>query len=289
MVEVNYKDTFLADDLNRILSDKQTAEYLDGVFSVIRNIVGYTTIVNDMVFAEVMKSEPDKNVIVEIFNECDKKLNILLDSITEAHQLVSQTHITDLTQNPVIDFSDKVQDAFDKAKKLLAGNFKLQSDIEPFVFSYASETDVEILLSGMIYKVIIYEIPPAVISVSLKKNEEGDRATLSVSGLSDGSLPVVKSLSETEILMQTSAMMSLFAHRFCEAMGGFGTVTEGDKGLELTVEMDIVPDWETPRDLHMSASVDFKFDNERFSPTTLKLDRFSNRKTYSRDQKKEER
>jgi hypothetical protein len=286
MRELNYKDTFIADDLMRILSDRQTAEYLDGVFSVIRNIVGYTSIVNDMMFAEIMKGEPDKNIITDVFNECDKKLNELLDTITEAHQLVSRTHISDLSQKKIIDFSDKLQKSFDSAKELLDGSFTLKSKIEPYIFAYGSETDIEILLSGMIHGVITYEIPPAIITVSLSKNEEGNRAFLTVSGESDGSVTEIKLPTETEILMHTDKMKSIFARRFCEEANGFGIVTEGDKGLDLSIEMDIISEFEMPAGLRMSAPLDFKFENKRFSPMTLKLDRFSNRKTYSVTDKK---
>jgi hypothetical protein len=286
MRELNYKDTFLADDLMRILSDRQTAEYLDGVFSVIRNIVGYTSIVNDMMFAEIMKSEPDKNVITDVFNQCDRKINELLDSITEAHQLVSRTHISDLSQKTIVDFSDKLQESFDSAKELLDGSFTLKSKIEPYIFAYGSETNIEILLSGMIYKVITYEIPPAIITVSLSKNEEGNRAFLTVTGESDGSLPEIKPPTETEILMQTDKMQSIFARRFCEEANGIGTATEDDTGLELSIEMDIISEFEMPAGLRMSAPLDFKFENKRFSPMTIKLDRFSNRKTYANTDKK---
>jgi hypothetical protein len=278
---VNYKDTFLADDLNRILSDNQTAEYLDGVFSVIRSIVGYTSIVNDMVYAELMKDKIDKNVVTGIFNECDKKLSSFLNTITEAHQLVSKNHITDLSDRIVVSLSDEINSAFEKSKELLGGVFTLKADIEPYVLTYAAKTDIEILLSGMIYKVITYEIPPAVITIGLKKSESGERATISVIGESDGSTPEIPSKTETDILMHTDTMSSIFVRRFCETVSGIGSSKDTDRGLELSVEMDIIPDWDMTKNLRLSSGCQFNFENKRFSPTTIKLKRFSKQKTYN--------
>jgi hypothetical protein len=278
---VNFKETFLADDLNRILSDNQTAEYLDGVFSVIRTIVGYTSIVNDMVFAEMMKDNIDKNVLIGIFNECDSKLTGLLNTITEAHQIVSKTHITDLADKTITSLSDSIETICEKIVELLEGVFTVKSDIEPFILTYASKTDIEILVSGMVYKVIGYEIPPGVITISLKKNEDGKRAVITVNGESDGSLPEIPAKTEVEELMHIDTMSSIFVRRFCESVSGIGSSTETDTGLTLSIEMDIIPDWDMTHNLRLSSGCSFNFENKRFSPTAMKLGRFSKHKTYS--------
>jgi hypothetical protein len=278
---VNYKDTFLADDLNRILSDNQTAEYLDGIFSVIRSIVGYTSIVNDMVFAEMMKDNIDKTILITIFNEADQKLTGLLNTITEAHQLVSKNHITDLADKTINSLSDELSEIYDKVKELLKGVFTVKADIEPFILTYASKTDLEILVSGMVYKVIKYEIPPETITITLKKNENEKRAVISVSGESGGSLPEIPDETEIDKIMYTDTMSSIFVRRFCETVAGIGSTKETDTGLSLSIEMDIIPDWDMPHNLRLSAGCSFNFENKRFSPTTMKLGRFSKQKTYT--------
>jgi uncharacterized protein (UPF0218 family) len=277
---VNYKETFLVDELNRILTDQQTAEYLDGIFSVIRSIVGYTSIVNDMVFSEMMKDKVDKKVLITVFNEADEKLTGLLNTITEAHQLVSKTHITDLADKTITGLSDELSLISDKVTELLQDMFTIKSDIEPFILTYASKTDLEILVSGMVYKVINYEIPPGTIKISLKKNEDGKRAAITVTGESDGNLPEIPPETEIDKLMHTDTMSRIFVRRFCESVAGIGSTAETDKGLSLSIEMDIIPDWDMTKNLRLSSGCSFNFENKRFSPTTMKLGRYSKQKTY---------
>jgi hypothetical protein len=279
---MNYRETFLTDDLNRILSDRQTADYLDGIFSVIRTIVGYTTIVNDLTYSEIMKDTPDKNRLIDILNESDNKLSQLLSTITDAHQIVGKTHISDLTPKTVFDFSDETFKAFTKAKAVLEGIFTVNADIEPYIFSDTTRSDVEILITDMVYKVIMYEISPAVIDIKLAKTPDGKRAVLSVEGKSDGNALVIPAEGETESLMHLEAVKTIFVNKFCESCAGIGKDEEKETGLLLSLEMDIIPEWEMGQNLRLNSKMNFDFENKRFSPVTVALSKYSKHKTYKK-------
>jgi hypothetical protein len=277
---MNYRETFLTDDLNRILTDRQTAEYLDGVFSVIRSIVGYTTIVNDLAYSEILKDNPDRNRLIDVLNESDGKLSDLLNTITDAHQIVSKTHISDLSGRTIFDLSDETSRVCKKIQSILAGTFVINADIEPYIFSDAMKSDIEILLSDMVKKVIMYEIPPAVINVTLAKKPDGKRAVLTIEGKADGSLPHLPRETETSTLMHTEAIKAIFAEKFCETVGGIGTDVDTDTGLHLSLEMDIIPEWDMGQSLRLHSPVNFDFENKRFSPAALAFKKFASGLTY---------
>jgi hypothetical protein len=285
---LNYRETFSADDIGKILGDRQTAEYLDGVFSVIRSIIGYSTIVSDILFSEIVKDDPDKNVMVEVLNESYGKMTDLLGDITNAHQIVYETHISDLSENVPISFSDAISETAALAQELLEGAFEINAETENDIFTAASAADAEILMTDLLYHVISYEIPPSKIEIKLERNENGERAVLTVRGAAGNAVNTVPAETESSKLMKTEEVARIFERKFCENVNGLIFEKETDTGLVITVELDIISEQRAAEYAGVRSKIDFNAANKRFSPVTLILSKFNPKKTYVLPPKKTE-
>jgi hypothetical protein len=279
---LNYKETLLTEDIGKILGDRQTAEYLDGVFSVIRSIVGYSTVVCDVLYKEILKDKPDKQTIIEVLNESHAKMAQLLGDITDAHQLVYETHITDLAEKKAISLTESVEDTAERIREMLHCFAEVTFFAEPDLYAAVDKTDIEIILTDMVYRVISYDITPSNVKISLERSENGKRAVLIVQGVvgggSDKEMPLQ---SETAGLVRSDEVAKIFARNFCESVNGLSIETESDEGLTISLEIDTVTDpvFSMSSDLRDKIGIDFT--NKRFSPAAVKFARFRENDTYT--------
>ncbi|MDR0992803.1 MAG: hypothetical protein LBL87_07940 [Ruminococcus sp.] len=277
---MNYKETFLAEDIAKILGNRETAEYLDGVFSVIRSIVGYSTIVCDVLYKEILKENPDKQTVIEVLNESHSKMAELLGDITDAHQLVYKTHITDSAEKVSVNISEIIDETAKKIRKMLEGIVDIEFLTERDIYVAAPKTDVEIILTDMIYRIISYEITPATLRISLERTENGKRAVLSAQGIADGEDRELPSESHNASLMRTNDVARIFARKFCESVNGLILENETDEGMTISLELDTVHAPDCSMCSKVKDRLDIEFVNTRFSPAAVKLAKFSKYRHY---------
>jgi hypothetical protein len=271
----------LAEDIGKILGDRQTAEYLDGVFSVIRSIVGYSTVVCDVLYKEILKENPDKQTIIEVLNESHAKMAQLLGDITDAHQLVYETHITDLAEKKTVSLTESVEDTAERIREMLHCFVEVTFFAEPDLYAAVDKTDIEIILTDMVYRVISYDVTPAAVKISLERSENGKRAVMTVQGVIGGSEKELPLPSETAGLVRSDEVAKIFARKFCESVNGLSIETESDEGLTISLELDTVTDpvFSMSSDLRDKIGIDFT--NKRFSPAAVKFARFRENDTYT--------
>jgi hypothetical protein len=250
-------------------------------------MIGYSTIVSDTLFKEISKDEPNKEIIVDVLNESYKKMSELLGDITNAHQIVYETHITDLIKNTPTNLSDTLRDSAEKAKELLEGVLQININTENDIYTAASKTDIEILLTDLLYRIISYEIPPSVININLEQSEDNTRALLTINGEAGETAYTAPPETESAKLMKTSESASIFERKFCENVNGLIIENETDKGLVITVEADILSEPGAFGHNGIRNQIEFEAVNERFSPVTLILSKFNPKKTYVLPQKDE--
>jgi hypothetical protein len=274
--EKSFPDLISRDELASALEDPRIRSYLEGVFTMIRAIVGYQTSMNDFLANELQKERPDRVAINAILSENDSKMMDFLGSITDAHHLLSRTE-----ESPgICNFSEAMQNIAAKLTMLFENTISITTDIAPNIYAQIDRISVEIAVSNLIEELITYRKPPAAIKISLaplvRSRPKFPEATLTLSSLSPGKYKVA-GLSEAAVAIRAPEFSDLFIKDFCRKLEATIKRREQSKGLEISVRLRTV---KTDIPIILASESRFEFDNARFSPIATKLAKYVRRPRY---------
>ncbi|MDR0903564.1 MAG: hypothetical protein LBM59_02915 [Ruminococcus sp.] len=265
---------FFRAELESVLKDPAARSYLDGLFNMIRNIVGHTTAMDDFILSELKKDNPDFPKIKKTLIENETRLMGYLGSITDAHHLLSALDNPDREGD--INVSETLTDISEKFSRLFGRNIEVRSTIEKDVFATIDKVSFEIAVSDYVEHLLNADNPPARLDIGLKLLSE-TRAELAVKSYPGGKYSIPPR-TETEAAVHTSDFTGIFLENFLHALEGtlrFENQPDGENVVIL--EFAVKP----PDKLRLnSREVVFEFDNIRFSPAAAKLTKYFKKLTF---------
>jgi hypothetical protein len=273
----NNSNELSREELASALEDPRVRAYLEGVFTMIRAMVGYTTSMNDFLAAELQKERPDRVAVNAILSENDAKMMDFLASITDAHHLMSRTD-----DNPgLCNFTEALQNIGAKLKMLFEDTVVIETDIAPDIFAAVDRVTLEIAVSNLVEELITYRKPPATIRITLEPvtttRLKFPMAKLTLTSVSPGKYRV-PGLSETAVAIRAPEFADLFMKDFCRKLSGTLKHRATPSGLEISFTFRTILS-ETP--LILASDPRFEFDNARFSPVAAKLFKYVRRPRYT--------
>ncbi|MDR0986451.1 MAG: hypothetical protein LBL98_01985 [Ruminococcus sp.] len=265
---------FFRAELKSVLKDPAVRAYLDGIFNMIRNIVGHTTAMDDFILTEINKDTPDIAKIKKTLVENESRLMGYLGSITDAHHLLSALDNPDREGD--INVSETLTDIAEKFSRVFGRNIELTSTIEKDLFAGIDRVSFEIAVSDFVEHLLISGNPPAEIDISLR-SISGNRAELVIKSVPGGRYTIPE-CTETEAAVHTADFAGVFIENFIHTLDGalrFENKPNGENSV--IFEFAVKP----PSELHLySRETVFEFDNARFSPAAAKLTRYFKRLSF---------
>jgi hypothetical protein len=262
--------------LKDILTDGYATNYLNGVFTLIRNIVGYTSSVNDFINSELKKKTPNIKAISTVLCESDDRMTDLLASIIDAHQLI---YTVEETLPPkTVSLSETVESIASKIAFILEGIVVIKTDIKDGIYADLQKTSLEIVLTDIVDEMMKSSDKPSEIDIKLtlsQKDEKKAKLTLTASESTIGNTAktVVFPHTETAEIMYLPTFQAAFTEQFCTVTGC--EIIHEDKTYTL-----ILPCCEAPEPATICATKVFEFNNIRFSPASVRLRKYSGKKRY---------
>ncbi|MDR0986563.1 MAG: hypothetical protein LBL98_02550, partial [Ruminococcus sp.] len=200
------ENPFYRAELESVLKDPTVRNYLDGIFNMVRNIVGHTTAMDDFILSEINKDNPDFEKIKKILLENETRLMGYLGSITDAHHLLSALDNPD--RGGSIDVSETLSEIAEKFSRVFNRNIEVYSTIEKSIFAEIDKVSFEIAVSDFVEHLIMNENPPAKIDISLTLLSR-DRAKLTVKSAPGGRY-TIPPRTETEAAVHTADFVGIF-------------------------------------------------------------------------------
>jgi hypothetical protein len=264
------------EELESAIEDPRIRSYLEGVFTMIRAMVGYSTSMNDFLAAELQKERPDRIAVNAILSENDAKMMDFLGSITDAHHLMSRTD-----GNPgLCNFSESLENICAKLKMLFEKSMEIETDIKPGIFAAIDRVTLEIAVSNFVEELIIFRKPPASIRISLeplaraKTRQSAAKLVVAATAAAKYRVP---GLSETAVSIRAPEFANFFMKDFIRKLSGNIRRKTTPAGLEITFAFQTL---RTDTPLILAADNRFEFDNARYSPIAAKLGKYARRSRY---------
>jgi hypothetical protein len=262
--------------LKDLLNDGYVTNYLNGVFTLIRNIVGYTSSVNDFVNSELKKTSPNIKAITAVLSESDDRMTDLLASIIDAHQLVYTAEEKAAPQT--ISLSETVEHIALKIASILEGQVSVKTDIKTGIYADIQKTSLEIILTDIIDELMKSIDRPSEIEITLTLSDCDDKKALIT--ITESSLSLTNALknmvfphTDTAEIMYLPTFQAAFTEQFCKVTG----CEIKNDGKHHTL---ILPCCEAPEPATICANKVFEFNNIRFSPASVRLRKYSGKKRY---------
>jgi hypothetical protein len=267
-------DPFFRAELESVLKDPAVRNYLDGIFNMVRNIVGHTTAMDDFILSEIKKDKPDFDKIKKTLLENETRLLGYLGSITDAHHLLSALDNPD--REGSVNVSETLSDIAEKFSRVFNRNIELTSTIEKDVFAVIDKVSFEIAVSDFAEHLLTAENPPAKIDISLGLLSK-ERAELVIRSAPGGRYKIPPR-SETEAAVHTADFTGIFIENFIHSMGGTLRFENNPSGENAVIfEFKVT----APDKLRLnSREAVFEFDNSRFSPVSAKLTKYFKKLTF---------
>jgi hypothetical protein len=265
---------FFRGELESVLKDPAARNYLDGIFNMIRNIVGHTTAMDDFILSEIKKDDPDFDKIKKTLLENETRLMGYLGSITDAHHLLSALDSPE--RDGVINVSETLSDIAEKFSRVFNRNIELTSTIEKNIFAEIDKVSFEIAVSDFAEHLLTADNPPAKIDVSLGLISK-ERAELIIKSTPGGRYKIPPR-SETEAAVHTADFAGIFIENFIHRVSGnlrFENNPSGENAVLFEFKAT------APDKLRLnSREAVFEFDNARFSPVSAKLTKYFKKLTF---------
>ncbi|MDR0947088.1 MAG: hypothetical protein LBM87_05025 [Ruminococcus sp.] len=262
--------------LKDLLNDGYVTSYLNGVFTLIRNIVGYTSSVNDFVNTELKKSTPNIKAITAVLSESDDRMTDLLASIIDAHQLIYNAE--EKLPPKVVSLSETVESIAGKISSILLGQVIIKTNIEAGIYAEIQKTSLEIIITDIIDEMMKNPERPSEIEITLSLTGTDDKnALIAVTGTSVTLTNALKNMvfphSDTAEIMYLPTFQAAFTEQFCKVTGC--EIKSDGKHYTITL-----PCCEAPEPATICSNKVFEFNNIRFSPASVRLRKYSGKKRY---------
>jgi hypothetical protein len=250
-------------ELEAALTNPEIRRYLDGIFTMLRTVVGLNCLNNDYIASEIKKATPDIRAICDALSNNDAQMMAILGSLSDAHHLLAliETPVTDKSS----DISETLSEIVEKIKPLFAENIEITSNIEDFIYATIDRVSFEIAVSDYIEH-FLRTVKPKALNFMLK-SEGIYEAALVIKATPGGQYPVPP-LSEAEKVVRSAEFSGLLMENLLRRMKATVRHTSIPDGAE--VELRFVTD-SSRGPKFMSPNKKFEFDNLRFSPVAAKL------------------
>ncbi|MDR0944275.1 MAG: hypothetical protein LBM41_07070 [Ruminococcus sp.] len=251
-------------ELEAALTNPHIREYLDGIFTMLRTVVGINCMANDFTATELKKKNPDLRAINDTLSNNDAQMMAILGSLSEAHHLLSliDTPETDA----VSDISETLSAIVEKITPLFAGNIEITSNIEPLIFAPIDKISFEIAVADYIEHFLNGASKPKSLDFKLKSNGAYE-ATLIILATPGGLYPV-PGRTESEKAVRTAEFSGLLMENLLHRMRATVRHTSIPGGSEVELRFSTAHAYK-PKLLVPDNK--FEFENARFSPVSAKL------------------
>jgi hypothetical protein len=251
-------------ELESALTNPHIREYLDGIFTMLRTVVGINCMANDYISSEIRKEQPDTRGICDILSNNDAQMMAILGSLSEAHHLLSL--IESPQTDAVSDISETLSSITEKITPLFAGNIEITSNIEPLIFAAIDKVSFEIAVADYIEHFLTAIDKPKSLDFKLKSNGAYE-ATLVITA-TPGGLYSVPGRTESEKAVRTAEFSGLLMENLLHRMKATVRHTTLPGGSEVELQFSTAHAYK-PKLLVPDNK--FEFENTRFSPITAKL------------------
>jgi hypothetical protein len=251
-------------ELESALTNPHIREYLDGIFTMLRTVVGINCMANDYIFAEIKKEKPDLRGICDCLSKNDAQMMAILGSLSEAHHLLSL--IESPETDAVSDISETLSAIVEKITPLFAGNIEITSNIEPLVFASIDKVSFEIAVADIIEHFLIAADKPKSLNFKLKSNGVC-QATLVITAAPGGLYPL-PNRTESEKAVRTAEFSGILMENLIYRLRATYRHTSIPNGSEVELRFSTAHAYK-PKLLVPDNK--FEFENTRFSPVTAKL------------------
>jgi hypothetical protein len=261
----NTSDTItIRGELEAALTNPLTRNYLDGIFTMLRTVVGINCMANDFVAAELKKDNPDMRAINDALSNNDAQMMAILGSLSDAHHLLS---LLDTPQTDAVsDISETLTAIVEKITPLFAGNIVITSNIEDMVFATIDKVSFEIAVADYIEHFLSNKNKPKTLDFKLKTN--GAFEAILVITATPGGLYPIPGRTESEKAVRSSEFSGILMENLLHRMKATVRHTSIPDGAEVELRFAIV---EAFKPKLLAPDTKFEFDNTRFSPVTAKL------------------
>jgi hypothetical protein len=251
-------------ELEAALTNPHIRDYLDGIFTMLRTVVGINCMANDFTAAELKKENPDLRAIYDSLSNNDAQMMAILGSLSEAHHLLSL--IESPETDAVSDISETLTAIVEKITPLFADNIEITSNIEPLIFAAIDKVSFEIAVAGYIEHFLTATEKPKSLDFKLGSNGAYE-ATLVITAV-PGGLYSVPSRTESERAVRTAEFSGLLMENLLHRLKATVRHTSIPGGSEVELRFSTAHAYK-PKLLVPDNK--FEFQNTRFSPVTAKL------------------
>ncbi|MDR0974199.1 MAG: hypothetical protein LBL80_00690 [Ruminococcus sp.] len=267
------ENSFFRTKFESALKDPTVRNYLDGIFNMIRNIVGHGSALHDYLISEINKDEPDREMIAKILREGDTRLMNYLGSITDAHHLLSIAgSCADIS---TINISETLADIAQKFSVIFGGFISLTCTVTKNIYARMDRVSLEIAVTDFIEHIIVVA-HPAAIDIIIEMIDPS-RARLTINSKPGGTYPLPEK-TESEAAVHASDFAGIFVEQFVHSVEG--TILINNKTPpDYSICFEFAAEASEKIRLASKEAV-FEFDNTRFSPAAAKLSKYFKEITF---------
>lgn len=271
------------DEINKLLYSPNIRKYLEYICSKVRNAVSSVTIALDGIYSSLINSNFNGNNNFEYLNIIDENMLELLSEIINP-ELMMSFDLEDINQEKTIYVSGIMQKITRDTQKMLGKDIKVYSDIPEGVYAHVNKKAFDVIMADLVHKCLDSETFPNEILLQLKRlSNNSIRISISANtSLSDDGIKNKAYTKDCEGQFKRNLFFDYVCDSFCEKYKGeFTTLTkinEVDDVNEVCYRLDMpaIPD----NKLEISMSTSYENANSRFSPISIKLNRYSVLKNY---------
>jgi hypothetical protein len=271
--DTNSENAMSRTELEALLKEPSMRNYLDGIFNMVRNIVGYDTALDDLITDELEKGLINRDMLEKALQKHKQQMLRVIGSITDAHQLLAVYDRQQQEQQKSANLSNALVDISQKLANVFDAHINLTCTITDEIYAMTDLISFEIAITNFVEHVILVGEVPGSIDILLL-DIGGNRARLTVVAHPGGDY-TLPSLIEPEAAIKSSDFTGIFMDNFIKRLDGVVTYTNNpvSNPNEHRVEFEFAIE-EKGKPKLMSSEPMFEFENYRFSPVAAKLSKY---------------